>query len=125
MSELSLDVRRKEGRFQSKPSRVIAKSYLPGGETRAKHIIKRILALSDEKSNQLLADLLADFSSRHKNIEQIFKNNFAVIKEWIPEKIVLSAEKQCLIGAYFTHEYSIQAAAFLIPPLSVIRTRAI
>ena len=117
MFELSLDVRRKEARFQSEPSRVIAKSYLPGGETRTKHIIKRILALSDEKSNQLLADLIADFSMRHNNIEQIFKNNFAVIKQWIPEKIVLSTEKQCLLGAYFTHEYSIEGAAFFNPSI--------
>ena len=117
MFELSLKARRKEVRFESKPSRVIARPYLPGGEARIKHIIKRILDLSDEKTNHLLEDLVADFSRRHKNIEQIFKKNFAAVKQWIPEKTLLSAERQCLLGAYFTHEYSIQAAAFFNPSI--------
>ena len=117
MFELSLDVRRKEIRFQSEPFRVIAKPYLPGGEVRIKHIIKRILDLSDEKTNHLLEDLVADFSMRHKNIEQIFKKNFEAVKQSIPEKTVLSAERQSLLGAYFTHEYSIEGAAFFNPSI--------
>lgn len=117
MFELSLEARRKEVRFESEPSRVIARPYLPGGEVRIKHIIKRILDLSDEKTNHLLEDLVADFSKRHKNIEQIFKKNFAAVKQWIPEKTLLSAERQCLLGAYFTHEYSVQSAAFFNPSI--------
>ncbi len=117
MFELPLDVMRKEVRFQSEPSRVIAKPYLPGGEVRIKQIIKRILDLSEEQTNHLLEDLVADFSLRHKDIEQIFRNNFAAVKQWIPEKTLLSAERQSLIGAYFTHEYSIQSAAFFNPSI--------
>ena len=117
MFKLSLDVRRKEVRFQSEPSRVIAKPYFPGGETRIKQIIKRILDLSEEQTNQLLKDLVADFSMRHYNIEQIFKKNYAAVKQWIPEKTLLSAERRSLIGAYFTHEYSIQSAAFFNPSI--------
>ncbi|MCF6265630.1 MAG: glycoside hydrolase family 130 protein [Desulfuromusa sp.] len=117
MYKSPLDVRRKAVQFHSEPSRVIAKSYLPGGEARIKHIIKRILALPEDQTNQLLADLNADFSMRHKNIEQIFRNNFAVIKQWIPEKTIFSVEKQCLLGAYFTHEYSIEGAAFFNPSI--------
>ena len=62
-----------------------------------------------------LEGLVADFSLRHKNIERIFLKNFAGIKQWIPEKRRLSAQRRTLIGAYFTHEYSIQAAAFFNP----------
>ncbi len=117
MFKLSLDVRRKEVRFQSEPSRVIAKPYFPGGKARIKQIIKRILDLSEEQASQLLKDLVADFSLRHKNIEHIFKQNFAAVKQWIPETTLLSAERQSLIGAYFTHEYSIQSAAFFNPSI--------
>ena len=117
MFKLPLDVRRKEVLFQSEPSRVIAMPYFPGGETRIKHIIQRILDLSDEQTNQLLKDLVADFSLRHYKIEQIFENSFAAVKQWIPAKTLLSAQRQSLIGAYFTHEYSIQAAAFFNPSI--------
>jgi len=117
MFKLSLDVRRKELRFQSEPSRVIAKPYFPGGEVRSKHIIQRILDISEEQSRQLLKDLVADFSLRHKNIERIFENNFAGVKQWVPPQSCLSAQRQSLIGAYFTHEYSIQAAAFFNPSI--------
>jgi hypothetical protein len=117
MFTLPLDVRRKETLFQSEPSRVIAKLYFPGGEARSKHIIKRILDLSEEQSNHLLKDLVADFSLRHKNIEQIFRKNFDAVKQLIQAKTLLSAQRQSLIGAYFTHEYSIQAAAFFNPSI--------
>ena len=117
MFKLPLDVRRKETLFKSEPSRVIAKPYFPGGETRNKRIIQRVLDLSEERANLLLADLAADFSLRHKDIEQIFRKNFSDVKQWVPEKNRLSAQRQSLLGAYFTHEYSIQAAAFFNPSI--------
>jgi predicted GH43/DUF377 family glycosyl hydrolase len=117
MFKLLPEVRREKIRFESQPSRVLARSYLPGGEVRIKHIIKRVLDLSEEKANHLLEGIIADFSMRHKNIEQIFQKNFATVKQWLPGKTVLSTARQFLLGAYFTHEYSIEGAAFFNPSI--------
>ncbi len=117
MFELSLQTRREKIRFESKPSRVIARPYLPGSEVRIKHIIKRVLDLPEKKVDLLLESIIADFSMRHKNIKQIFQKNFAAVKQWLPGKTVLSTARQHLLGAYFTHEYSIEGAAFFNPSI--------
>lgn len=96
---------------------MITKFYLPGGEERIRAIIARILGLSEEEIYQNLEQVIVDFATRHKDINQVFKNNFTEIKECLPEGLALSEERMCLLGAYFTHEYSIQAAAFFNPSI--------
>ena len=114
-----LPVRRSEDRIVSESSRVLAKPYLPGGETRIRNVIDRILALSEEDANQVLEQVIADFATRHKNIWQVFRRNFKQVGQYVPEEVQLSEERRCLIGAYFTHEYSVQAAAFFNPSIVV------
>jgi len=109
-------VRRKE-KFASQPSRVITKFYLPGGESRIRHIIDRVIALSEDDVNITLEEVIAGFSLRHKNVWQVFRRNFDEVERYLPAGITISDDRQALIGAYFTHEYSIQAAAFFNPSI--------
>ncbi len=117
MHRAPLKVIRKQERFSSESSRVIAKMYLPVGEDRVRHIITRILGLSEGESRQNLKEVIANFGTRHKDISQVFKRHFAEIKAYLPDGLALSEERKCLIGAYFTHEYSVQAAAFFNPSI--------
>ncbi len=119
MSELPLNVIRKEIRFESESSRVITKFYLPGGEQRTGNIVSRVLNLTEEETHRAFKEVLVGFSRRHKNILEIFKRNFKEVERFIPEGTYLSDDRRYLIGAYFTHEYSIQAAAFFNPSIVV------
>jgi len=118
---MTISVNRKHIHFNPDPKRVIARFFLPGGPERAVKIIKRIMALSEEEALLTLNQTLRDFSDRHRNITKIFSKHFGhvhhlVIKAGeVPEK--LTRERQLLIGAYFTHEYSIEAAAFFNPSM--------
>jgi len=112
-----LPIKRREERFSSQHARVIAKFYRPGGEDRFRHVIERVLTLSEEEVNHLLDHLIADFSARHKNIWQIFDRNFKEVERYVPSGAILSDERRELIGAFFTHEFSIQAAAFFNPSI--------
>lgn len=112
-----LPVRRTEDRIVSESSRVLAKPYFPGGEARIRTVIDRILALSEEDANNVLEQVIAGFATRHKNIWQVFGRNFRPVGQYVPEDVHLSEERRCLIGACFTHEYSIQAAAFFNPSI--------
>jgi predicted GH43/DUF377 family glycosyl hydrolase len=117
MHQQPLPVRRTEERFVSESSRVIAKLFLPGSKEQIIHVIRRVLNLSEDDVKQSLGRVIADFSTRHKDIWQVFDRNFNEIKEYIPDGEEMSEERRCLIGSYFTHEYSIQAAAFFNPSI--------
>ncbi|MDH3258392.1 MAG: glycoside hydrolase family 130 protein [Deltaproteobacteria bacterium] len=119
MSKDSLKIRRIKERFFSESSRVITKFYLPGGKERINHIICRVLDLSEAEVKQSLDQIIADFSRRHKDIYQVFDRNFNEINEYIPDGAEMSKERRCLIGAFFTHEYSVQAAAFFNPSIVI------
>jgi len=112
-----LNIERHKEKFSSQPARVIAKFYLPGGENRIRHIIDRLIDLSEDDVNINLEELIASFSQRHKNVSQIFRKNFEEVERYFPAGIKISDDRQALVGAYFTHEYSIQAAAFFNPSI--------
>jgi predicted GH43/DUF377 family glycosyl hydrolase len=117
MNSAPLTVKRKKKIFSSDSFRVITKFYLPGSEDQIRHIIARILELSEEEVQQNLKQVMADFATRHKDIRQVFKRNFTGIKKYLSKGLDLSEERICLIGAFFTHEYSVQAAAFFNPSI--------
>ncbi len=105
------------------PCRVLAKSYLPGeeiapgGESRAVLLMDRILRIPEREVAAILDGVINDFSSRHRNFNQILDRNFELVAHHIPPETPLSLERRRLIGAYFTHEYSIEAAALFNPSM--------
>jgi predicted GH43/DUF377 family glycosyl hydrolase len=117
MIKESLKIRRRKERFVSESSRVITKFYMPGSVKQTSHVIDRILGLTEEKVKQSLDQVIADFATRHKDIWEVFDRNFNEIKNYIPHGTALSEERRFLIGACFTHEYAIQAAAFFNPSI--------
>jgi predicted GH43/DUF377 family glycosyl hydrolase len=112
-----LKIERHKEKLSSQSARVIAKFYLPGGDNRIRHIVDRIIDLSEDEVNVNLEELIAGFSMRHKNVWQIFRKNVEEIERYFPADIKISDDRRALIGAYFTHEYSIQAAAFFNPSI--------
>jgi predicted GH43/DUF377 family glycosyl hydrolase len=112
-----LNIKRRKEKFLSLPARVITKFYLPGDEKRARHIIDRVISLSEDEVNVILEAIIAGFSTRHKNVWQIFRKNFDEVERYLPTDMKISDDRRALIGAYFTHEYSIQAAAFFNPSI--------
>jgi predicted GH43/DUF377 family glycosyl hydrolase len=118
---MALTVHRKSIKFIPDPKRVIARFFMPGQEDRAQAIIQRIVSLPEDSCRQLFNDVLRSFSKRHRNISKIFDNNYKNIKHLVErsgiEPDTLSRERKLLIGSYFTHEYSIESAAFFNPSM--------
>jgi predicted GH43/DUF377 family glycosyl hydrolase len=84
---------------------------------RASEICAHILALSEGEADSLLRQLWAEFGGRHKNIREYFRRRFGEVRPYLLSDQALSEEKSLLIGAYFTHEYSIEAAALFNPSM--------
>ena len=118
---MAITINRLKPFFSPDPKRVIVRFFMPGGEERAKKIIKRIAGLKEEDALQVLNQTLRDFSNRHRNITRIFLKHFervASLFEPLGMNINdFSKERKLLTGAYFTHEYSIESAAFFNPSM--------
>lgn len=117
-------VNRRVGRFHSDCTRVITRLFAPGSPDRLAHICRRILDLSEADAQDALLRVLTDFKDRHKDIKSIFLRHYEELRECLPEgdilktdTNVLSEDRKLLMGAYFTNEYSVEAAAFFNPSI--------
>jgi len=114
---LKLNVKRKKKKIQGDPSRVITRLHIPSGAHRIPKIIQRIVDLPDTTAEDLLAQIMLDFSERHKDIRRVFERSLNEVRDHVPRDAVLSETKRALIGAYFTMEYSIESAALFNPSI--------
>lgn len=91
--------------------------YLPGGG-RVKNIIERVKNFSEAEVKECLSAVMKDFASRHRDIENIFTENFNKVSKQSEEDISsFSTERKILLGSFLTKEYSIQAAALFNPSI--------
>ena len=110
-------VRRRPTVLSGESSRVITRPHIPGDKARIKALIDRVSKLSDEDVQHLLEAVIQDFSGRHRNFRETLRQNFDRVAEHVPKQTSLSPEQQLLLGAYFTAEYSVEAAALFNPSI--------
>jgi predicted GH43/DUF377 family glycosyl hydrolase len=113
---MTLHINRTNIRLNPDSKRVIPRFFHAGYE-RSRALVNKILAISDEHKRHLLNQVLQEFSSRYRDIGQIFMKHYKSIEELFPEATphALSNEIKLLIGSYFTMEYAIEAAALFNP----------
>jgi predicted GH43/DUF377 family glycosyl hydrolase len=119
-----LAVTRTAHRFLPDPRRVIAKPYLPGeeiytpdGKSRVKVLLERIIAIPDWEIAGILDGVLSNFAHRHRDFKQVLHHNFQSVAHHLEQGVTLTEQRRLLIGAYFTNEYSIEAAALFNPSM--------
>ncbi len=100
--------------------RVIARFFY-NGEERAKEILGHISQFDEQQVYDLIAPMLQEFSKRHRNITRILEKHADKLMNELPDEAQNIREtsrfRKLLIGAYFTHEYSIESAAFFNPSI--------
>ena len=107
--------------LQPDHSRVIARLFVPGredvgpGDSRAAPVIDRILQLPESEVEAAMVDVERRFAGRHADLDQLFSDHAAMVISRIDENVTLSSARQLLLGAAFTHEYSIEGAALCNP----------
>ncbi len=105
------------------PTRVIAKLFLPGqeiladGRSRADAVLGRILAIPEERVDGLLKATLTQFGARHRHLADTLVDHFSRVEGRLPAADGVSPARRQLIGAYFTQEYSVEAAALFNPSM--------
>jgi predicted GH43/DUF377 family glycosyl hydrolase len=117
---MRIPVERQSIKVAPDAKRVIARFFF-SGEQRAKEVIARVMTLTDEQVFDIVSPLLQEFSRRHRNITKILYRHCNRVK-MIVESMGIDFEeikpfRKLLLGSYFTHEYSIESAAFFNPSI--------
>jgi predicted GH43/DUF377 family glycosyl hydrolase len=118
-----IDITRLNVCLSRDPRRVITKPFLPGeetfpdGQSRVEVVLRRILSHADDEAVSALESVLRRFGDRHRDLSSVLLRNFQLIADRVPDLPELSDERRLLAGAYFTHEYSIEAAALFNPSM--------
>jgi predicted GH43/DUF377 family glycosyl hydrolase len=90
---------------------------MPGGDSRAVVVTERILAMDDADVTATLAEVRQRFAHRHRDLEATWKSHFGLAAHHFEKSGDVAAERALLIGAYFTREVSVEAAALFNPSL--------
>ncbi|MGE6219923.1 glycoside hydrolase family 130 protein [Nubsella zeaxanthinifaciens] len=117
---MRITVSRKPVKVYPDPSRVIARFFYNGDE-RAKDVISKVMSLNERQVFEIVSPLLQEFSKRHRNITRVFLRHCKKV-QWLIEEMGYAYDEmdefvKYLIGSYFTHEYSIESAAFFNPSI--------
>ncbi len=108
------------------PDRVILRAFRPTVEPRefnpidrrrANHLVERVCSLSEIEAAELLAGIIAEFGSRHRQLLAVFETRALEMESIFADHPPFSEAQRLLIGAYLVLEYSFEAAALFNPSI--------
>lgn len=114
---MTIQVTRLPIRLLPDPSRVITRQFVPGEENRLREIVERLLAISESEVATLVLKLENSFRPMHPDIDGVFLENFEIVTRLLSNAGQLSETRKRFIGACFTMEYAIEAAALFNPSM--------
>ena len=115
--------RRTTHRLTPDASRVISRLFVAGQEdygasqSRAGLVIERVIGLSEAEVASSLENVITRFSHRHENLFDDLEAHAHRVAHRLQPDLTLSPERLRLIGALFTHEFSIEGAALTNPSI--------
>ncbi|HXC98346.1 MAG TPA: glycoside hydrolase family 130 protein [Verrucomicrobiae bacterium] len=113
----TINVKRSKITLQPDRARVLIRPFRVTTVERAVKICARVLVLPEAEVKSLLAEVMAEFDDRHHKIRDFLKRRFEQVRAALPTDKKLTEEQELLIGAYFSHEYSFEAAALFNPSI--------
>ena len=89
------------------------------GEPRATAIIARLLGMDASMVARGLRMLAEMFENRHRESRKVLLRRFAELAQFVPPNAAIDDDRKLLIGAFFSEEYSFEAAALFNPSIVV------
>jgi predicted GH43/DUF377 family glycosyl hydrolase len=111
-------IERSDVELRPDAARVIVRPFLPNEQILPDDgLLARILALPESEVAGILNAARAKFEDRHMDLEAVLASHFQYVTRSTTECSELSKERQLLVGAYFTQEFSIETAALTNPSI--------
>jgi predicted GH43/DUF377 family glycosyl hydrolase len=110
-------------RLTGDASRTVSRLFVPGqetlirGDSRAKAVIDRVLAMTEDEAGRTLARTRDRFAGRLRDLDSVLERNFGLVANRLDSEVKVSAARRRLIGAYFTQHYALEAAALFNPSI--------
>src|SRR5262245_44762377 len=98
-------------------SRVLLRPFELGREERVRKVIGRVIMLTETEVQNQLQEVELAFYARHRKVQRFFLQRFERVRPLLRADQPLSEARKLLIGAYFTHEYALEAAALFNPSM--------
>ena len=112
-----IDVRRSTVTLDPDRTHVLARPFRLMSDQRSVKIAARVMALPEDKVHTLLEAVRAEFGDRQLRIDEFLQRRFDEVSPYLLNGQQLSPERKLLLGGYFTHEYSLEAAALFNPSM--------
>lgn len=84
---------------------------------RALRVCAAVMALPESEVAALWKEVHVEFGERHAKTRQFLQRRFDQVRTLLPADQTFSEERALLLGAYFSHEYSLEAAALFNPSM--------
>ena len=97
--------------------RVIFRPFKPVREEQILKIVARVMSLTEDEVNDEIEDVCKEFGERHYKVGEFYLKRFNQISNYLVSDKKLSTNRQMLIGAYFTQEYSLESSALFNPSI--------
>ncbi len=98
-------------------SRVFFRPFDFTSRERVLKIIARVMSLSEPEAERRAQEVLREFAERHQRLRVFFLRRYEQLRDQLITDQRLSEARQLLLGAYFTQEYSLEAAALFNPSM--------
>ncbi len=116
MTPSTVQIRRLPHQIKPDPRRTITRFFAANERSNIGRI-ERVLTLTETEADAILAGLTREYSKRHPDISDIWLENFERIAHLAPQGVQIGKTHRLLIGAYFTMEYAVEAAALFNPSI--------
>ncbi|GAB4222961.1 MAG: glycoside hydrolase family 130 protein [Acidobacteriota bacterium] len=131
MTMSRIEVERLDERFASDEGRVITRFWAPATPRHEREVIGRLLDMSEHDVREGARRTIEDFRDRHRDIERVLLAHERLVHDRLRtradeadltllarlETSALSHERRLLLGATFTQEYAVEAAAYFNPSI--------
>jgi predicted GH43/DUF377 family glycosyl hydrolase len=107
----TIDVKRSTVTLDPDRTHVLARPFSIMSDKRSVKIAARVMALPEDEVHVLLAKVRGEFGDRQLRIDDFLLRRYDAVSPYLLNGQVLSDERKLLLGGYFTHEYSLEAAA--------------
>ncbi len=112
-----VNVRRTANYIRPDSSRVLFRPLEIPRTERASRIIARLLYLSDDEARTVAEQVTSEFGGRHSGFRDSLMRRFEQVSPFVPTDREIPVERRLIIGAAFTHEYALEAAALFNPSI--------